>query len=435
MVTRQQLQPTRIRPIALKPIAVKSERPALRTAGRPVVDRFLTRVALFAEAVDIPGWLRRETQLPAWQMVLTAVLIVLVSVTVPAMSLHRSIQNPTSSSGGSLPINSGTLPIDPPVSSAAIQTQSQPVTNADAAQQIVGLHDASQELLKQIEQAQHDNAALRSQIQAQDQNLGAVQSAAIVTDAEQTTQQQQLQEQTAAALQTAADRLAELSKSVTALDDQANILRQTLGMSKTSYPAVSIPDLSTAADPQQAFNSALTSLGTHISAVSTDLQTIKSTAQNQLAFAQSIGSVRPVGVSQVYGTGQLAWPTTGSISQEWGPTSLALEPAYGAYDHFHFGIDIANNQGTPIAAAAAGVVVYAGWTDAGYGNMVQIDHGNGLVTIYGHMMSTPVVTVGQRVFQGQLIGYMGTTGNSTGPHLHFGVQDNGSWDNPLKYLP
>ncbi len=169
--------------------------------------------------------------------------------------------------------------------------------------------------------------------------------------------------------------------------------------------------------------------------MTTDLQSVKSKAQSQLAFAQSV-NVQPVGAgTTVHGTGQLMWPTTGTISQYYGPTSLSLEPAYGGYDHFHLGVDIASSQGTPIAAAAAGTVIFAGWTDVGYGNMVEIDHGNGLVTIYGHMMTTPSVRTGQQVFRGQLIGYMGTTGNSTGPHLHFGVQYNGSWADPFKYLP
>lgn len=366
---------------------------------------------------------------------LTAALILLVSVAVPALSLRHPIQSAGPSAGGMLV--SDALPVDLPIPASSTMAQSQPVTNVNPAQQIAGLHDSTQELLKQIEQAQHDNAAMRAQIQAQDHSLGTMQSAAAATDAERTARQQQVQSQTNAALRTAAGQLSQLNTSVAALDDQANLLRQTIGMSRTSYPAVSIPDLATAADPQAAFDAALTSLGAHITAVSSDLQTIKATAQSQLAFAESAGvqSVITGSQSQVHGNGEFIWPTTGTITQSYGPTSLTLEPAYGGYAHFHLGVDIANNQGTPIAAAAAGTVIYAGWTDAGYGNMVEIDHGNGLVTTYGHMMTTPVVKVGQKVFQGQLIGNMGTTGNSTGPHLHFAVQLNGSWDNPLKYVP
>ncbi len=306
-------------------------------------------------------------------------------------------------------------------------------------QQIAGLHDSSQELLKQIQQAQHDNAALRQQLQSQDQYLGSVQTEAAANSAEQTTQQQEMQNQTTAAIQNATTQLSQLQSSVKTLDDQAAQLRKVLGMGTKTYPAVTLPDLTTAADPAQAFDSALSSFQTHIAAVSDDLQTIKSTAKSELVYATSNSGVGQAVVSgagsNAQGSGVLIWPTSGTITQPYGPTSLTLEPAYGGYDHFHLGIDIANAQGTPIAAAAAGTVIYAGWTDAGYGNMVEIDHGNGLVTLYGHMMTTPSVTVGQKVFQGQLIGYMGTTGNSTGPHCHFAVQKNGSWENPANYLP
>ena len=92
----------------------------------------------------------------------------------------------------------------------------------------------------------------------------------------------------------------------------------------------------------------------------------------------------------------------------------------------------AASSGTPIHAAAAGTVIYAGWME-GYGNLVVIDHGNGLSTAYGHQSSIAVGN-GQAVAQGQTIGYVGTTGHSTGPHLHFEVRVNGSPVDPLGYL-
>ncbi|MDI6880631.1 MAG: M23 family metallopeptidase, partial [Desulfitobacteriaceae bacterium] len=84
-------------------------------------------------------------------------------------------------------------------------------------------------------------------------------------------------------------------------------------------------------------------------------------------------------------------------------------------------------------AAAAGTVVSAGW-DGGYGKMILIDHGNGVMTRYAHS-SQLLVSVGQRVAKGQTIGLVGVTGNTTGPHLHFEVISNGSTLNPLSYLP
>ena len=98
----------------------------------------------------------------------------------------------------------------------------------------------------------------------------------------------------------------------------------------------------------------------------------------------------------------------------------------------HEGIDIGAATGTPIYAAAGGTVIYAGW-ESGYGNLTVIDHGNGLATAYGHQ-SQIAVSNGQTVSRGQLTGYVGSTGHSTGPHLHFEVRVNGTPVNPLSYL-
>ena len=119
------------------------------------------------------------------------------------------------------------------------------------------------------------------------------------------------------------------------------------------------------------------------------------------------------------------WPTTGVVTSPYGLR-------WGGTD-FHPGIDIANDMGTPIVATADGIVEYAGWSAGGYGNMVDINHGNGLMTRYGHA-SQVVVTAGQHVKRGQLIAYMGSTGFSTGPHVHYEVQVNGQRVNPISYL-
>jgi murein DD-endopeptidase MepM/ murein hydrolase activator NlpD len=98
----------------------------------------------------------------------------------------------------------------------------------------------------------------------------------------------------------------------------------------------------------------------------------------------------------------------------------------------HEGIDIGVAEGTPVQAAAAGVVIYAGWM-SGYGNLVVIDHGNGLSTAYAHNSSL-VVGVGRSVAGGEVVSYSGNTGNSTGPHVHFEVRVNGAAVDPLGYL-
>lgn len=101
----------------------------------------------------------------------------------------------------------------------------------------------------------------------------------------------------------------------------------------------------------------------------------------------------------------------------------------------HNGLDIAGGSiyGKPIVAARAGTVIDAGWNSGGYGNYVMINHGDGFITIYGHMSSV-AASNGQSVSAGQVIGYVGNSGRSTGPHLHFEVRLNGSVEDPLDYV-
>lgn len=100
----------------------------------------------------------------------------------------------------------------------------------------------------------------------------------------------------------------------------------------------------------------------------------------------------------------------------------------------HLAIDIGAGEGAPIYAADNGVVVFSGWANGGYGYMVMIDHGNGYQTLYGHL-SQVAVSCGRSIAQGQTIGYGGSTGNSTGPHLHFEVRYQGGFVNPWYVLP
>ncbi|WP_315452796.1 M23 family metallopeptidase [uncultured Selenomonas sp.] len=118
------------------------------------------------------------------------------------------------------------------------------------------------------------------------------------------------------------------------------------------------------------------------------------------------------------------WPAAGYVSSPYGLRFNGTE--------FHQGIDIAADMGTPIVATADGVVTAAGW-NGGYGNMVDVDHGGGIVTRYGHA-SAVAVTVGQQVRRGEVIAYVGSTGRSTGPHVHYEVRVNGAPVNPAGYL-
>ncbi len=122
----------------------------------------------------------------------------------------------------------------------------------------------------------------------------------------------------------------------------------------------------------------------------------------------------------VTGSGNFVWPAAGMITQ--------------SYRFYHKAFDIANRAAGPILAADSGTVVIAGWPDnSGYGNRVLIDHGNGYSTLYGHL-SVIQVTAGQRVNRGDVIGQMGSTGRSTGTHLHFEIRKNGALLNPGDFL-
>jgi len=122
------------------------------------------------------------------------------------------------------------------------------------------------------------------------------------------------------------------------------------------------------------------------------------------------------------GSGVLGWPVSGPVTSGFGVR----------WGRMHEGIDIAVGEGTPVRAAAAGTVIYAGWM-SGYGNLVAVDHGNGLSTAYAHNSSL-AVSVGQSVAAGEIVSYSGNTGNSTGPHVHFEVRVDGSAVDPLGYL-
>jgi murein DD-endopeptidase MepM/ murein hydrolase activator NlpD len=128
------------------------------------------------------------------------------------------------------------------------------------------------------------------------------------------------------------------------------------------------------------------------------------------------------GYAGAYGTGGFVWPA--------GNHSLSGNDYWSG----HLGIDIAAGEGAPIYAADSGVVVFSGWSTGGYGNMIMIDHGNGYQTLYGHLSST-AVGCGQSVSQGGTIGYAGSTGNSTGAHLHFEVRYQGGFVSPWYVLP
>ncbi len=125
----------------------------------------------------------------------------------------------------------------------------------------------------------------------------------------------------------------------------------------------------------------------------------------------------PKGASK--GTGVFAWPSSGQITQQ--------------YWNSHRAIDIGSWTGNPVVASDSGYIIYAGWDGTGYGNLVIINHGNGYITYYAHL-NRIFVRQGESVGQGQRIATVGSTGNSTGPHLHFEIRQNNIQRNPFGFL-
>ena len=151
--------------------------------------------------------------------------------------------------------------------------------------------------------------------------------------------------------------------------------------------------------------------------------------QQQQQPSQPSQPSQPTTPTYATGTGSMIWPAPDShtITSYFG---WRVHPITGT-NKYHSGVDIGASYGSSVLAADSGTVILAGW-NGGYGNCVVISHGNGITTLYGHMSSI-AVSSGQSVSQGQTIGYVGSTGNSTGPHLHWEVAVNGSQVNPLNY--
>jgi murein DD-endopeptidase MepM/ murein hydrolase activator NlpD len=162
--------------------------------------------------------------------------------------------------------------------------------------------------------------------------------------------------------------------------------------------------------------------------VNSDLALLERQENQLLAESSALSGVINGSSGGGGGTGRLAWPVGGPVTS---PFGWRMHPILHVR-RFHTGIDIGVGYGTAIHAADSGTVIYATWM-SGYGNVTIIDHGRGVSTLYAHQSSL-AVGVGARVTRGQVIGYVGSTGFSTGPHLHFEVRLNGTPVDPLAYL-
>jgi murein DD-endopeptidase MepM/ murein hydrolase activator NlpD len=166
----------------------------------------------------------------------------------------------------------------------------------------------------------------------------------------------------------------------------------------------------------------LTDLSQLSAADRADAQEIDALEAASAALTDRIRAAQGLSSSTTPSSAGLIWPVSGPVTSPFG----------WRWGRLHEGIDIGVSYGTPIHAAAAGTVIYCGW-ESGYGNLTVLDHGGNLATAYGHQSSI-VVSCGQHVGQDDVIGYVGSTGHSTGPHLHFEVRINGSPVDPMGYL-
>ncbi len=171
------------------------------------------------------------------------------------------------------------------------------------------------------------------------------------------------------------------------------------------------------------------SLNAQLDALEQSSADVEKMIQAEIKRQEELAAQNNTNSNTVYSGGTLMWPSdTTSISSSYG---YRIHPITGE-NKLHSGMDIPAPMGSPVYSAESGTVLSSGWI-SGYGNAVVIMHDNGLSTLTGHMSSLNVQS-GQRVSRGDVIGYCGSTGNSTGPHVHFEVRINGSTVDPINYF-
>ena len=273
-------------------------------------------------------------------------------------------------------------------------------------------------------------------------------SGASFTDmlAEMSTQLDAAEQDRALAAQIAEDRetLLALHETVDATRDQTNVLRQQTAVQKQKLDQrldelkkaqARLKKLEKAAKAALAAQKArYTQMAVSKAAVRRALATsakakhkLEKKIKNLVARQYNLGNIP----SRFNGT--LRWPMGGTVTQPFGCTGVVWEPPSGSCPHFHNGIDVVAPFGTAVRASAAGRVVYIGWNYADGADpawIVIIAHSSNLTTWYAHMQPRYPVSAGQVVAKGQVIGYEGSTGHSTGAHLHWMVEYNGSFVNP-----
>ncbi len=228
------------------------------------------------------------------------------------------------------------------------------------------------------------------------------------------------------------DSVTETARAVASDRKEADALREDLATQEAAAARLKV-DVERATEAQRKLTAMVTAERANRAQLVTTLEATKADYEALVDSleAESKKLAEELRKSQYSGTrpgrGGLLWPTNGRKTSEFG---YRTHPIYGTR-RMHTGIDIGAPTGQTIVAVAKGKVVSAGWR-GGYGLAVVIDHGGGLATLYGHQ-SRLTVSAGEVVSQGQKIGEVGSTGNSTGPHLHFEVRVNGEPRNPMEW--
>ncbi|MDI3340801.1 MAG: peptidoglycan DD-metalloendopeptidase family protein [Sphaerobacter sp.] len=282
-------------------------------------------------------------------------------------------------------------------------------------------------LAADLARAQRDGSVLFSLTQEQSAQLVAAQTAL------ETAEQRRVQE-----VQDLQARLTTLEQEIDTLERLAAEMAELVGMPVSNGPVggPAAAPADPAADPAEAVRARIGDSLQRVESLHALLDEVGRRAQARLAAVQQSGAAA-AGISPA----ALAFspavprglPVNGSITSPFGPRANPFEPSDGAAaSELHTGIDLAVPEGTPVRATGAGVVRVAGWY-GGYGNLVVIDHGNGISSYYGHN-ATLLVSVGQRVEPGQVIGLSGNTGRSTGAHVHYEIRVNNRPVDPTPYV-
>lgn len=229
------------------------------------------------------------------------------------------------------------------------------------------------------------------------------------------------------------DVLVDLEETQSALASQEQVLRQQRDRmarraADTERAAQAVAALKREQEAARvALAERITALSAEADLIAAEQARVEQLIRERLAAVRARGARSSSFLGRRTGDGRSAegfvWPVDGYVTSDYGPR----------WGRMHTGIDVAAPGGTPIASAKAGEVIYAA-PMGGYGNLVAVDHGDSVVTLYAHQSRIAVVE-GQEVAQGDVVGYVGSTGRSTGNHLHFEVRVDGSPRDPRPYLP